>query len=128
MAARNFVESQVLERGVVTLHGRATGAGDANMTSVLGLGISSVNYASAAGKFTITLTDKWNAFLGLGWTIMDTNNTDSWSMNVVSEDVAGAKTIVVQFLLNDVETSPTSGEKFFFQPILMNSKQASEWT
>lgn len=128
MAARNLTHSQVLERGVVTLFGGATGAGDANMTAVKGAGITSVAYAAAAGKFTITLDDKWAAFLGINCSVLDTNNTDSWSFNIVSETVASTKTVVVQFLLNDVETSPTSGEKVFFQIHLLNTGQPSDWT
>lgn len=128
MAARNLSESQVLERGVVTLYGRATGAGDANMTSPLGAGVTSVTYNAAAGKFIITLDDKWIAFLGADISVLDTNNTDGWTWNIVSEDVASAKTVTVQFFLNDVQTSPTSGEKVFFRIHLLNSGQVSDWT
>lgn len=121
MGSRNLAHPRTVDREVVQIFGGGTGAGDADMTSVVGPGVASIAYASAAGKFTVTLQDAWAALLWVGITVVDPDNTDGWTYNIVSESIT-SKTFVIQFLLNEVPTSPTTDEKVKLMIVVSNTK------
>jgi hypothetical protein len=62
MANRRFQRLQALQKEVKKLHVKISTDGSADVSSISGVGISSV--AHAANVYTITLDDKYNDFLG----------------------------------------------------------------
>ena len=123
MSARNYTSQQfTLARDVVTLYGRFTGAGDATPTALKGLGITSVAYASSAGLFTLTLTDKYNGLLDFSASVIDVTTPDDWSV-VLTSDLTSSKVLGLSFFKGGTLTSPTTDEKVIFRVVLSNSAQ-----
>ena len=87
------------------------------------MGIASIS-RTAAGKVTITLEDTYPAFLGIN--VVKSNASaaaEALVYSMVSEDVVGAKTIVVGFSNAAVPafTDLTSGDVVFVEIMLKNS-------
>jgi hypothetical protein len=106
MANRFFSQFQYsLEKKVVNLFGQvAIGAtGAPTISAANSKGITSIA-RNSAGKYTITLQDSYNRFLGLAVTLKLSSGAPATSSSVVpvvrSEDVGGAKTVVVEFVDN----------------------------
>lgn len=127
MAARNFVESQTLTRGVVSLYGKATGTGGAaTQTLTHGAGIASVVQA-ATGVITITLADKYATLLGCHVSVLD-SAAAHWSFKVTSETVSSTKTIVGQLYSAATTVAPAAAylpttAKICFRIDLLNTSR-----
>jgi hypothetical protein len=126
MANRWFEQfAYSLVKGKVFLYGKVTigAAGAPTLVSANSKGISSI-VRNSAGKYTITLQDKYNRLLHIKPVIVLGAGTPAAPFNfVVSESVASAKTIVIQFLAVDgtTATDPASGEEVRFEIQLKNS-------
>lgn len=83
------------------------GGAAANPTSVKTAGgIASIVYSAATGKYTITLADKWTAFLGADFCVIDSAGNAHYEVTVVSETVASTKTVVIQVWGAATATAP----------------------
>ena len=113
MAARSTHEPATLDQGVVVIYGGCTGAGNATPTSVLGAGVSSIAYVST-GKYTITLSDKWNKFLLFSSCVIDTTTEDDWEVVVTAEAVATSKTVSITVFKGGTAADLSTDEKLKF--------------
>ena len=115
MANRNFNRMQSLNKEVKVICGRFD---DADNT-VKGLGFSAAN--SGTGVYTITLDDKYNHLLCCNANVMSTAGTDDYVVSIVSEDVEGAKTLVLHTAVAGTLTDLGSGDEIHFSLFLQNS-------
>lgn len=122
MAARNLKRQMThFYPDLCVIVGKATGAGAANLTALVGPGISSVNYNAATGKIRVTLQDKWNALLYADGVIIDATTPDDWEVVVEAEAVATSKTIDLAVFKGGTLADLTSDEKIMLQIIVSNS-------
>jgi hypothetical protein len=124
MADRLYMPgAKALEQETVKLYAKFT-VGAANAITVnRGKGIASIA-RTAAGKITITLGNKYAAFLSAS--ILKDNASDAAEALVsqlVSEDVVGAKTVVIGFSNAAVPafTDLTQGDVVYVELTLKNS-------
>lgn len=124
MAARNFIqEIQTPQRGVVKLFAKATGTGtDAAQTLTSGVGVASI-VQSATSTLTITLSDKYAAFLGLSFSVVDAGTVDDWSFSVTAETVSTTKTIVGTVFKGGSAAALPATAKACFEINLLNTSQ-----
>lgn len=122
MAARNLCEIESLDRGVVFIFGGGTGAGAANLTAIKGAGVTSVA-ETATGKYTITLTDKWNSLMFFSGVVIDATTVDDWEVTVEAESVATNKTIGILVTKSGTATDLTTDEKLKFMVVVSNTSQ-----
>ncbi len=123
MAARNLSFLKCLDREAVVLFGGGTGAGDADLTAIVGAGVSSIPDTATTGELVITLTDKWANLLFFSGTVIDPGTPDDWEVVVLSEDVASAKTITIKCFKGGTAADLSTDEKLKFMAILSNTKQ-----
>jgi rhamnogalacturonyl hydrolase YesR len=126
MANRFFNQFRLsLEKQVVDLFAKVTIGASGAATLARGKGIASVvRDGAVAGKYTLTLQDRYVALLDFTATFQDTDGiTAAPVVGIVSEDVDGAKTIVFQ--CSDVEmpaaTDPGNGETMYLHVTLSNT-------
>lgn len=119
MASRNFSDLQALNRHVKVIAGRL----QADDTAVQGLGWSGAN--TDTGEYTITLDDQYNALLAFLPSVQSTAGTDDYVVSIVSEDVDGAKTIVLNTAVDGTLTDLGSGDQLHFAAFLQNSSVPS---
>jgi hypothetical protein len=94
MANRNFNRFQALEKEVKALYAEIDVAADGSASLVQGLGVASAEL-DGSGNFKITLQDKYNRLLHVSVVEVNASPLLASPVGVVSEDVAGAKTIVL---------------------------------
>ena len=92
MADRNFYPAhQALEINCVSLWAEINIGAAGAVSSSSGLGIASVTKESAAGQYTIALTDSYNKLLWAGISLLDDADSDPTSVavsaRIQSEDV-----------------------------------------
>ncbi len=100
MANRFFNDRRyALEKSVVDIFAQVDVSTSASpvLTASKSKGVASVGY-TATGKYTITLSDKYNRLLDAHAQILYSGGTavNISAITVLSEDVAGAKTVVFQ--------------------------------
>ena len=122
MAARNLCALQALDRGAVLIFGGGTGAAASALTAVKGAGVSSIA-ETATGKYTITLTDKWNTFLFFSGVVIDTTTVDDWAVTVEEELVSTSKTVKILVTKSGTATDLTTDEKLKFMLAVSNTSQ-----
>jgi hypothetical protein len=126
MGARNLNRVQyTLERDVVRIWGRFTGAGTSNPTSVKGKGITSVT-RTAASTYAITLADTWAGLLMFKASVIDAGTIDDWEVVVASETVASTKIVTINVFKGG--TGSTTGDlpttaKLLFEITVSNNSQ-----
>lgn len=127
MAARNFRDGiQTLHPEVKKIWVTGTGAGAANLTALVTAGGGVVSIAeTATGKYTVTLSDKFNRLLQVTGTVIDPTAPDDWEVGVVSESVASAKTIAIAVWKGGAATDLTSDEKLMLEITVSNSDRLS---
>lgn len=121
MAARNMSSHQyTLERDVVRLYARGTGAGASALTSVKGKGITSIT-RTGVGTHTITLADKYNGFLMFKAAIIDATSADDWEVTVTEELVSTSKTVKIAIFKGGTAADLSTDEKILLEIVLSNS-------
>ena len=95
MANRSFNRLQALEKEIKQLHLKIVTDGSGDVTSISGAGIASVSHTT--DTYTITLEDKYVSFKGA--TVLPGVHATSI---LVSEDVNGAKTVVIDLSATQV--------------------------
>ena len=125
MGARTLNRVQfTLERDVVRLFGRGTGAGAANCTGIKGMGLGAAATAidqTGTGLYTINLADKWPGLLMFKACVIDPGTPDDWEVTLVTETVASTKTLTIAVFKSGTLTDLTSGEKILFEIVVSNS-------
>jgi hypothetical protein len=101
MANKTFSKFQAYEKEVKKLYLKAAigAAGAPTIDASMSKGVTSIA-RSAAGKYTITLADKYNKLMDFNAVLLKSDGAKSsvGGYTLVSEDVGGAKTIVIWFL------------------------------
>lgn len=114
MANRDFKNVQALKREVKIL-AFTVSALEGTPVATPALGVTSI--AESSGDYTITLDDKYSSLLCCQLTLGDTDGTPGLTAAVVkSEDVNGAKTIVV-----DSTGTADSGDRLHVALYLSNT-------
>lgn len=130
MADRNFYPAhQALEINSVHLYAEINVGASGAVSSSSGLGIASVTKESAAGQYTIRLSDSYNKLLHASIMLLDDTNSDPTSVaiigRVLSEDVDNASTpnLVIQGVALDdgAAANFASGAKLLVKIELRNS-------
>lgn len=106
----------------IVIFGKGTGAGAANLTALVAAGITSIAQ-TATGRYTVTLEDKYNSLLWCAGQVIDATTPDDWQTNVISEDVAGTKTILLIVTKSGTETNLTTDEKLMLHIIVSNTSR-----
>lgn len=129
MASRTFsLPEGALENRVVSLYCAVTIGSSGAVASYSGKGIASVVKESAAGQYTVTLQDQYNALLHPSMTLLD--DTDSspatvgTHMRLQSQAVsASTPTVVVQCYAGDdgADANPADGAVIYLKLELRNS-------
>ena len=123
MGARNLTKSQFsLERDVVRLFARGTGAATSSLTAVKGKGIASIA-RTGTGAHTITLQDWWAGLLMFSAAVIDPNSTDDWEVVVVEDKVSDstAKTLKIAIFKGGTAADLSTDEKILLEIILSNT-------
>ena len=127
MGARNLNRVQfTLERDVVRIFGRGTGAAAADMTAVKGKGVSTASDAidqTGTGLYSINLTDKWNGLLMFSAAVVDPNSVDDWEVVLVSETVASTKKVNIAVFKAGAAANLSTDETLLFEIVVCNNAQ-----
>tara|TARA_R110000868_G_scaffold148576_3_gene370557 strand:+ start:4389 stop:4793 length:405 start_codon:yes stop_codon:yes gene_type:complete len=129
MADRNFYPNSLsLEVDHVSLWAQIVIGSGGAVTSSSGLGILTVVKESAAGQYTITLTDSYNKLLWAGCTLLSTTDgaqTIGTAFRINSENVDDAAAPVLVIQCSDTATGAdanlTSGDILYVKIELRNS-------
>jgi len=121
MANRNFNRKQVLEKEIKEIYLKvAIGASGApTLVARANVGVTSIS-RSSAGVYVITLQDKYMRLMHSSVRIM-APVAENLTTQVVSENVAVAKTITFRCVNGTVATDPASGDNFLIALQLKNS-------
>jgi hypothetical protein len=108
----SLIKKQTEIEGVISL------AADASVVSFDIAGVESVA-KSATGAYTITLQDQYNACLGIYTQIAET--AQNLEAKPSTQDVSGAKTVIVNTKVNGTNTDATATCKIYVKIVLRNS-------
>jgi hypothetical protein len=128
MASRMFQQFQgTLERGVVKLFATVTTSTSGAIASSSALGMTITKTASEAGRYTVTLSDKYVSLLAANALVegaADAAYTTAKGSQAILRgvDIAG-KVLYVQFVRTDTgaDAELEDGAKFFLELTLKNS-------
>ncbi len=125
MAARSFTEMKALQKDVVQLFCKGVGAAAADLTGLVGPGVSSVAYNSATGKLLVTLADTYNALLFCAGAVIDPNSPDDWEVTVDAETVAtkATRSISLSIWKGGALANLTTDETLMLMIVLRNTVQ-----
>ena len=120
--ARLFQFQYSYERDLVRMPIKITIGDTGAPTLTNGKGVVSV-VRDSAGKYTITLKDNFNTMLAMSATINSGSSAPTApAINVVSQDVTTAKTVVIQ--CRDIAAAaadPASGEIIMLELVMRNA-------
>lgn len=123
MAVHNFAPVRALQREVVELYLKCTGAGGTSNPTIdtgAGKGITSIAYNSATGKYRVTLDQKYAALMFVSGTIIEPSSVDDWEVVVEAETVSTTKRIDLAFFKGGTLAALTTGEKVLLEIVLKN--------
>ena len=110
-----------MEKAVVDLYAKVTVGATGAPTLSRGKGISSIA-RNSAGVYTITLQDTYPTLLNVTCTTLLASGVPASGLcNIVTDSVASAGTIKVQFSNNSAATEVDSGAVLHFTITLSNS-------
>jgi hypothetical protein len=114
-----------MERDVVRIWGRGTGAGAADLTAVKGMGLAKTAPVdqTATGKYTINLADKWPGLLMFKACVIDPGATDDWEVVLVSETVASNGKVNIAVFKGGALADLSTDEKLLFEVVISNSNK-----
>lgn len=123
MAAHNFAPVRALDREIVQLFCKATGAGAANLTSLSSrCGVSSIA-ETATGKYTVTLDQPYRELRYLDGTVIDPGSVDDWEVVVETDLTANTKTFAIAVFKGGTLTDLTTDEKLMLMIVLKNTSR-----
>lgn len=123
MAVHNFAPVRALQREVVELYLKCTGAGGTSNPTIdtgAGKGVTSIIYNSATGKYKVTLDQKYAGLLFVSGTVIEPSSVDDWEVVVEAETVATTKTISLAVFKGGTLAALTTGEKLLLEIVLKN--------
>lgn len=122
MSSHFFNQFQgTLEKGVVTLYGKLVVGSTGAVTSGTGKGITNITKESGNGTYTILLDDVYHAFLDMGLSFVHATTGEDLTWQILSVDVASAKTIVIGFTTAGTLANAADGDIVYFRIDLRNS-------
>lgn len=122
MSARNYSDRRYsLERDVVDIFLRGTGANAANLTNVKGKGIASIT-RTGAGAHTITLSDNYNGMLMFQAMVIDPTGPVGWDV-ICTQDLSSKTVKLAIFNVAGVATDLSPDEKLLVKMTFSNSVQ-----
>jgi hypothetical protein len=129
MANRSFLPPLGhLEVDVVELFGTITIGASGAVSASSGKGIASVVKETAAGQYTITLSDRYNSLLFASAVVLDDTNSDPVTVGIqprlLSQDVNNATpTVAIQFYdhTDGSAANPASGAVVYVSIKVRNS-------
>jgi hypothetical protein len=119
MANRKFEKVQAIEKEIKNIYAEISIGASGAPTLTRGTGVASIA-RNSAGKYTLTLQDKYMRLMFADIKHLSASAVDL-KTQLVSEDVASAKTIVFHTLAVATATDPASGTKLFVKLELKNS-------
>lgn len=125
MASHNFAPVRALDREIVQLFCKATGAGAAALTSLSSrCGVSSIAQ-TATGKYTVTLDAKYQELRACLGTVIDpaAGSPDDWSVTVEADLVANAATFGIAIWKGGAAADLTTDEKLMLMIVLKNTSR-----
>lgn len=129
MANRTWKDSKVLEQGVVKLFGTLVIGSTGAITSQSCKGFSVAKTASETGRYTVTLEDKYNGFLGANVTLegaADTAFASAGLAHFVRNVAVSASVPKLDLQISSAVATPAdidlpSGTKVYIELTLKNS-------
>lgn len=129
MANRLYKQFQgTLEAGIVHLHGSATTTTSGTLGSQTGKGFTITKVAATAGRYLVTLADKYTSLRGCSVRVQGPAAAAYTAAKglvslIRAEDVAGAGTLLVQFVdpATSADAELMDAAKFFVELTLKNS-------
>lgn len=121
MASRNFNRKQALEKEVKEIYAKITigASGAPTLVAARSQGVASISRTSA-GLYVLTLQDKYVHFMHADFQVA-TPSAEDLMVNLVSEDVDGAKTVTFRCTAAGVAADPASGDTVYVSLQLKNS-------
>ncbi len=125
MAARSGVHPFTLQKDVFKLFCKAVGASAADLTGLVGPGVSSIAYNSATGKLKVTLQDTWGGLLMVSGMVIDATTPDDWEVVVEAETVAtkATRSISLAIFKGGTLADLTTDETLMLEITLRNTSQ-----
>ena len=118
MTVNTLIEQQYTNLGgVVTLHGRGTGAATSALTSVKGPWTIT---RTGVGTHTITLNRKFSGLLNALFNVIDVTTQDDWEVTV-STDLTSNQTIGIAIFKGGVAADLSTDEKLLITLVLQGS-------
>lgn len=118
MTVNTLIEQQYTNLGgVVTLHGRGTGAATSPLTSVKGPWTIS---RSGVGTHSIVLSRKFSGLLNANFVVIDGGTIDDWEV-VLSADLATGNTIGIQVFKGGAAADLPATAKLLISLVLQDS-------
>lgn len=113
-----------LEKGKCSLYGNAEigASGATTISAVKSKGIASITRGGSAGLYTVTLQDKYVDLFMLHASFIKSSDPGVAYVYIVSQDVAGAKTVVFQCAdASGAAVDPASGSTMMIELVLKTS-------
>lgn len=123
MAAHNFAPVRSLDREIIQLFGKATGAGTSDLTSISSrCGITSIA-RTGAGIYTVTLDATYQELRNFHGTVIDPTTPDDWEVTVQTDLTAGGKTFVINTWKGGAAADLSTDEKLMLAIVLKNTSR-----
>lgn len=123
MAAHNFAPVRALDRELVVLACKGTGAGAAALTSLSSrAGVTSVAETDT-GKYTVTLDAKYQELRSFHGTVIDPTGVDDWEVVVETDLTANTATFGIAVFKGGTLTDLTTDEKLMMTIVLKNTSR-----
>lgn len=120
MANRNFNRFQALEKEVKALYADVAIGATGAPTLTKGLGIASI-VRDSAGTYTVTLDDAYTRLMSASVIQIVSGGAEDLAFQLDSEDVDGAKTLVIVSHVAGTETDPSDGSRLLIKVEVKNS-------
>lgn len=123
MGAHNFAPVRALDRELVLLYAKATGAGAANVTNLSPrCGVTSI-VRSGVGLHTVTLDAKYAEMRFMSGTVIDVTTPDDWEVVVTSDLAANGNSFSIAIFKGGAAADLTTDEKIMLEIVLKNSSR-----
>lgn len=122
MAARNYTDRRYsLERDVVEIFLRGTGAATSSLTSVKGKGVASIT-RTGVGAHTITLSDNYGGMLMFQAAVIDPTSPAVWTV-ICNQDLSSKTVKITIFNAAGSAADLSTDEKLLVKMTFSNSSQ-----
>jgi hypothetical protein len=123
MGSHNFAPVRALDRELVILAAKATGAGAANLTNISArCGVVSI-VRTGAGLYTVNLDTRYQELRHLSYNVVDPTAPDDWTVNITTDLVANGNSFGIAVYKGGVAADLTTDEKLTLEIVLKNSSR-----